>query len=149
MKKITSILVFILLITISCSDSEISKLNDKVLNLEKENLLLKDSINNLSKIDLETRLTGIPSKDFYNKNEEGEIFYSFQKSRETKPYNIYESNEKFEKGKLLYSNITKSEFVHKFTPTESGVKEIILIAEIRDGKYTTEIPTFISINVKE
>ena len=132
--------------TTSCSDS---KLNEKIVYLEKENLILKDSIENLSKIDLETRLVGFPSKEYFNLNEEGEILFSFLKIKKTSPYKIYESIGKFKKGKLLYSDLTKSEFVHKFTPTESGVNEIILIAEILDGNYITEIPVHIYINVKE
>ncbi len=149
MKQSILILTFILLFITSCSDNKMRQLNEKISILEKENLLLKDSIKNLSKIDLETRLFGIPSKEYFNLNEEGEIFFSFLKTKETIPYNIYEANENFKKGKLLYSNITKTEFIHKFTPTKSGIKKIKLIAEIRNGKYITEIPGYISVNVKK
>ena len=131
----------------SCGDNlKLNDLTERIKTLENKNRFLKDSINKLTEINMHTtQLLGIPKERTFKKNKEGEILFCFLKKEKTPIYNVYESDRNHKKGKLLYSNIMKSQFEHKFIPTKTGENEIILLAEIKNGKFTTTIPAHMSV----
>ena len=148
MKKIYGLLFLSLLINYSCQNTEIVELRNTIDKLEKQNLKLIDSINQIEKdMIFMSRLIGIPELRDFKVNEKGLIRFGFLKTGEIMKYNVYEKIRGTNEKKLLFTDLSIADFKYEFTPKSENDNEIYLITEFNFNGEIIEIPSLMQVSV--
>lgn len=150
MKKILVLLTLILVLTTSCKNQEVKKLNNRIIELEKMNLTLQDSIKNieLQRI-ISSELIGISEKTIISPNQNNQFTFLFSQTQNLPKYNVYRviKNDTNVTRKLIVKNLTKSRFKYNFIPKDENDSSFDLIAEFHIDDITIEIPASIDMNL--
>ncbi len=125
--------LLVLIFVISCDDSKIKNLNNRISYLEAVNKNLRDSLNNVAYMRIiSSELIGIPEKSVLIPNQPNKFTFMLKDLHQDLPeYSVYliTKDGKKEEKELLYKNIKKPEFEFNFIPKDEKEKSFELSAE--------------------
>lgn len=131
MNKITFTLLISLLF--SCNNEE--KLNQKIVELEKKNKILIDSLNEITRSTISNLKVELTSETV---NKDTKIYGKFLQFSKLPKYNLYIIDNLTQERKLIEQNITDPDFQFDFKATSKSDTNINIIAEfdINGSKVT-------------
>ena len=138
------------LVLTSCSNNGLVELEQRIAELENENLELRKNLKtkNKKKV-LESNLLGSSFKQKHRVNEESKLEFLFVYPEKFPEYDVYLVDADGIKTDLIQKNLSENKFQYSFTPIEFGVNYIRLIAVFKIGDVDWEVPAQMGIEVFE